>query len=193
MHRSKEWCRRRDSNSHSFRHYPLKIACLPISPRRRCTKYRSNGMRTSASNSLKFYPESEGFRQDRTVWRRLLPIDVTWQARRPRPRQAKRAKQARAWRLMLARSQQQLESWPHLSLEHLQREHLPRGDRARCRSMAERDRSRNKPEPTCSKRTAPHTPPWSATESSRCQSHRTSCPKLHCRKRRPCLRPCRAV
>mmetsp|Transcript_8053 Transcript_8053/g.15576 ORF Transcript_8053/g.15576 Transcript_8053/m.15576 type:complete len:205 (+) Transcript_8053:608-1222(+) len=28
------WCRRRDSNSHSFRHYPLKIACLPISPRR---------------------------------------------------------------------------------------------------------------------------------------------------------------
>ena len=30
----KRWCRRRDSNSHSFRHYPLKIACLPISPRR---------------------------------------------------------------------------------------------------------------------------------------------------------------
>ena len=28
------WCRRRDSNSHSFRHYHLKIACLPISPRR---------------------------------------------------------------------------------------------------------------------------------------------------------------
>lgn len=29
-----QWCRRRDSNSHSFRHYPLKIACLPIPPRR---------------------------------------------------------------------------------------------------------------------------------------------------------------
>jgi hypothetical protein len=28
------WCRRRDSNSHDFRHYPLKIACLPIPPRR---------------------------------------------------------------------------------------------------------------------------------------------------------------
>jgi hypothetical protein len=28
------WCRGRDSNSHSFRHYPLKIACLPISPPR---------------------------------------------------------------------------------------------------------------------------------------------------------------
>ncbi len=28
------WCRRRDSNSHSSRHYPLKIACLPIPPRR---------------------------------------------------------------------------------------------------------------------------------------------------------------
>lgn len=28
------WCRRRDSNSYSLRHYPLKIACLPISPRR---------------------------------------------------------------------------------------------------------------------------------------------------------------
>ncbi len=29
-----DWCRRRDSNSHSFRHRPLKTACLPISPRR---------------------------------------------------------------------------------------------------------------------------------------------------------------
>ena len=32
---SEIWCRRRDSNSQSFRHYHLKIACLPISPRRR--------------------------------------------------------------------------------------------------------------------------------------------------------------
>src|SRR5581483_5244531 len=30
------WCRRRDSNSHGFRHRPLKTACLPISPRRHC-------------------------------------------------------------------------------------------------------------------------------------------------------------
>lgn len=30
----KFWCRRRESNSHSFRHYHLKIACLPIPPRR---------------------------------------------------------------------------------------------------------------------------------------------------------------
>ncbi len=30
----KIWCRRRDSNSHSFRHRPLKTACLPIPPRR---------------------------------------------------------------------------------------------------------------------------------------------------------------
>src|SRR5215213_9599436 len=37
------WCRRRDSNSHSFCHYPLKIACLPISPRRRLTKTRPEG------------------------------------------------------------------------------------------------------------------------------------------------------
>src|SRR5512138_1544666 len=29
------WCRRGDSNSHGFRHCPLKTACLPISPRRR--------------------------------------------------------------------------------------------------------------------------------------------------------------
>ncbi len=28
------WCRRRDSNSHDFRHRPLKTACLPIPPRR---------------------------------------------------------------------------------------------------------------------------------------------------------------
>ncbi len=33
------WCRRRDSNSHSFRHYPLKIACLPIPPRRHMTRF----------------------------------------------------------------------------------------------------------------------------------------------------------
>ena len=32
------WCRRRDSNSHSLSHYPLKIACLPISPRRHLAK-----------------------------------------------------------------------------------------------------------------------------------------------------------
>ena len=30
------WCRRGDSNSHGFRHCPLKTACLPISPRRLC-------------------------------------------------------------------------------------------------------------------------------------------------------------
>jgi len=36
------WCRRRDSNSHSFRHYPLKIACLPISPRRHIVQNRPN-------------------------------------------------------------------------------------------------------------------------------------------------------
>ena len=26
------WCPRPDSNRHDFRHYPLKIACLPIPP-----------------------------------------------------------------------------------------------------------------------------------------------------------------
>ena len=29
-----QWCRRPDSNRDGLRHYPLKIACLPISPRR---------------------------------------------------------------------------------------------------------------------------------------------------------------
>src|SRR6185503_10192293 len=29
----KFWCPRSDSNRHSLRHYPLKIACLPIPPR----------------------------------------------------------------------------------------------------------------------------------------------------------------
>ena len=28
------WCRRPDSNRHGLRHYPLKIACLPIPPLR---------------------------------------------------------------------------------------------------------------------------------------------------------------
>ncbi len=28
------WCRRPESNRHGLRHYPLKIACLPIPPRR---------------------------------------------------------------------------------------------------------------------------------------------------------------
>ncbi len=27
------WCDRRDLNSYTLRHYPLKIACLPIPPR----------------------------------------------------------------------------------------------------------------------------------------------------------------
>lgn len=30
---NKFWCRRRESNSHDFRHSPLKTACLPIPPR----------------------------------------------------------------------------------------------------------------------------------------------------------------
>src|SRR6476620_11705216 len=38
------WCRRRDSNSHSFRHYPLKIACLPISPRRQALYFNCFGL-----------------------------------------------------------------------------------------------------------------------------------------------------
>src|SRR5437870_6850177 len=42
------WCRRRDSNSHSFRHYPLKIACLPISPRRRTLKLFAGSLRPEA-------------------------------------------------------------------------------------------------------------------------------------------------
>ena len=29
------WCRGRDSNPHSYCHYPLKIACLPVPPPRR--------------------------------------------------------------------------------------------------------------------------------------------------------------
>src|SRR5574343_334637 len=45
------WCRRRDSNSHSFRHYPLKIACLPISPRRLYSKL-SEGMRIANQTAL---------------------------------------------------------------------------------------------------------------------------------------------
>src|SRR5690554_1880281 len=32
------WCRRPESNRHTLRHYPLKIACLPISPRRQLTE-----------------------------------------------------------------------------------------------------------------------------------------------------------
>ena len=32
------WCLGRDSNSHGLRHYPLKIACLPISPPRHCIR-----------------------------------------------------------------------------------------------------------------------------------------------------------
>src|SRR6201996_1404889 len=43
------WCRRRDSNSHSFRHYPLKIACLPISPRRHCMQSGKTTCKTRES------------------------------------------------------------------------------------------------------------------------------------------------
>ena len=45
-----DWCRRRDSNSHGFRHRPLKTACLPIPPRRQtnppCAGVRSRQRRT---------------------------------------------------------------------------------------------------------------------------------------------------
>ena len=32
------WCRRRDSNSHDLSHNHLKVACLPIPPRRHLTE-----------------------------------------------------------------------------------------------------------------------------------------------------------
>ena len=45
------WCRRRDSNSHGFRHRPLKTACLPISPRRQFTTSASRlGMPSDAQS-----------------------------------------------------------------------------------------------------------------------------------------------
>ena len=33
MENFNRWCDRRDLNSYTLRHYPLKIACLPIPPR----------------------------------------------------------------------------------------------------------------------------------------------------------------
>ena len=65
-----DWCRRRDSNSHSFRHYPLKIACLPISPRRLGEETLS-GTRLRLSAPARFpycfkpciLPQSEAFVQ----------------------------------------------------------------------------------------------------------------------------------
>jgi len=52
------WCRRRDSNSHGFRHRPLKTACLPIPPRRqsfrRNTDQLSVNYRTSRSGVRRF-------------------------------------------------------------------------------------------------------------------------------------------
>jgi hypothetical protein len=38
---SRRWCPRRDSNSHDFRHYHLKVACLPIPPRGQRVRARS--------------------------------------------------------------------------------------------------------------------------------------------------------
>src|ERR1035437_9412873 len=63
------WCRRRDSNSHSFRHYPLKIACLPISPRRQFSSVQivAAPCGFSFANTARFYPQiillPEGNRQ----------------------------------------------------------------------------------------------------------------------------------
>ena len=34
LHDTTKWCRRRDSNSHDLSHNHLKVACLPIPPRR---------------------------------------------------------------------------------------------------------------------------------------------------------------
>lgn len=51
------WCRRRDLNSHDFRHYPLKIACLPIPPPRREKRYMQNrgGWQAFFCDSVKFF------------------------------------------------------------------------------------------------------------------------------------------
>ena len=58
------WCRRRDSNSQSFRHYHLKIACLPISPRRLLLSYVQITQTTYVilqSGHPVFYPENSFF------------------------------------------------------------------------------------------------------------------------------------
>ena len=54
------WCRRRDSNSHSFRHYPLKIACLPISPRRLDHPNKANLAGKSSILSRNFQKRESG-------------------------------------------------------------------------------------------------------------------------------------
>ena len=51
-----DWCGRRDSNSHTFRHYPLKIACLPISPRPRLFV---SGLHEETERFLAFQTTSE--------------------------------------------------------------------------------------------------------------------------------------
>ena len=42
------------SDSHSFRHYPLKIACLPISPRRRTRILRSGSHEGGSPGNREF-------------------------------------------------------------------------------------------------------------------------------------------
>ena len=50
------WCRGRDSNPHSYCHYPLKIACLPVPPPRRQKEFIREAAALGKSFFSAFFP-----------------------------------------------------------------------------------------------------------------------------------------
>ncbi len=165
------WCRRRDSNSHSFRHYPLKIACLPISPRRRfcyCGWHEGPCDYLLSGNASSLPPNYLSIKVDNTRLNRL--ISPEW-LQHPKP-----AQQARMERLRRARE------WPASRLGAPARWFLPWG--ANCR---------NTPMPGLHRKTRWPMQRCCATRNSHCPRHQKDCRNRHCQMRRPYQHPCRVA
>ena len=174
------WCRRGDSNSHGFRHRPLKTACLPISPRRR-------DVRSSACRILPDIPPPAS-RAGCSVLRPLLR-DLA----RLRP-----AAGAGAPGAGLAGSVGGTTLSGGSGGTRRPSARLGGGNLSITPAVPSR---RRRPlrgageirEPQAGRRRTPSpAPPSCATGNSPTRRRRTGCPTSRCRRPRPCPRPCRA-
>ncbi len=184
------WCRRRDSNSHSFRHYPLKIACLPISPRRRfllCPDGMRNLMRLLAfRTALEFTLKCSALPARRPHRKRSGSLGRDLRSARSRRQQVPTPvhRRGRAPRGAL----------PQESALRRPKRRAPARAPIAARSStlpppAGRAGCRSRPAARCRRRTRRPGRPWCARGSSRCRWRRTGCPTLPLPKAAPMSAP----
>ncbi len=88
--RKKDWCGWSDSNRHGLRHYPLKIACLPVPPHPHrtgivgCRESISSPARCPAASSRRSRPRSA--RPAGLTLPRPVPVPAHWSRSRQWPR-----------------------------------------------------------------------------------------------------------